>query len=198
MCSFQGFSAPDKNPVLRAFSGTDHYGRWRRQPQSTGAGNNQYGDKVEQGKGESRGWSHKIPGDKRDQCNANHDRYKIAGDDIRHTLYRCLASLRFFNQSNDLRQHSILANLGCLKLKAACFVYGCPDNLIAHLFLHRDTLAGNHGLINAGIALIHNTIYRDSFSGPDRYQVAHLDFFSRYFHFFAIANYQCRPWLQSD
>ncbi len=105
----------DQDAVLGTLTGTHHDGRRRGQSQSAGAGNNEHGNKVQQGEGEGGCWPDKVPDDEGQYSNANDCGHKVAGDDIGQPLDRRLAALSFLHETDNLSQGGIPAYLGCLK-----------------------------------------------------------------------------------
>ena len=194
----QCLSAPDKNTILSSFAGAYHNCRWSRQSQGAGAGNNEHGNKVEEGEGEGWSWSQEVPDYEGNGSNANHSRHKVAGDDISQALNRCFASLGFLYQPDNLSQGGILAHLGRLELEAACLINGGANNLIAYLFLHRYALSGNHGLVNAGIALTNYAVHGHSLTRPHQDEVTDLDIINRNFLLLAITDNQSCLRLHTD
>ncbi len=162
--------------MLGSLARADH--GWSGQPQGTGAGDNEHGDKVEEGEGESRSWSHKRPDYEGHDGNANHCRHKVAGDNVSKTLNRSFASLCFLHHSDDMSQRCILTHLACFDFKAARLVNSGTYNPITHLFLHRDTLPGNHRLINAGVALANYAIHGHPLARTHQDKVTNLNLFN--------------------
>ncbi|MBA7679713.1 hypothetical protein ES703_88015 [subsurface metagenome] len=184
--------------MLSAFTSAYHNCRRSRQSQGTGTGNNEHGDKIEDGKGEGGSWPHEVPDYESSGGNANHYRHKVAGNDISQALNRSLTSLGFLHQSDNLSQGSILTYLGSFELEATCLINSGADNLIIYLFLHRNTLSGNHRLVNAGITLTNNAVHRHSFARSYHDEVTDLDIIHWYFYLTAITDNQSRLRLHTD
>ncbi|MBA7676774.1 hypothetical protein ES703_85019 [subsurface metagenome] len=198
MRPLQCFGTPDENTIFGSFTGAHHNRGWSRQPQGAGTGNNEHGDKIEEGEGEGWSWSYEVPDYKGNNGNANHYRHEITGDDISQTLNRSLASLGFLYHSDNLSQGGILAYLGRLELEAACLINGSTDNLISYLFLHRDTLPGNHGLVNTGVTLANYAIHGHSLTRSYQNEVTDLDIINRNFYLLTVTNNQGYLWLHTD
>ncbi len=195
---FQCLTTADKNAVLGSLASADHDRRRCCQSQGAGTGNNEHGDKIKEGKGEGGSWPHEVPDYESSDGNANHYRHEVAGDDISQALDRRFASLGFLHQPDNLSQGGILTHLGRLKLKAARLINGGTDNLITFPFLYRNTLSGNHGLVNAGIPLANNAVHRHSLTRPHQNKVTNLNIINGNFYFSTVTDNQSRLRLHTD
>ncbi len=115
MGGLEGLSPANQDPVLRALSCSDHDRGGCCQSQGTGTGNDEDSDKVEKGIGERRRWPEEIPGNECDDGYGDHNRYKIACDDIGHPGNRRFRSLGFLNQPDNLGKNRIPPNFGRFK-----------------------------------------------------------------------------------
>ena len=86
-----------------------------------------------------------------------------------------LAVLRLLDQRHDLRQRGVLADLRGAHPQRAGGVHRRPDHRRAGLLAHRQALAGDHGLVDLGHAVLDDAVHRHLRAGPDQQQVADRD-----------------------
>src|SRR6185312_6091533 len=68
-----------------------------------------------------------------------------------------------------------------LEHETSCGVDRTAGDSVAGLFFHRNRLAGNHRLIDIGVALLDHAVHRDFGAGADTQPVAGFHFVERYF-----------------
>ncbi len=81
------------------------------------------------------------------------------------------ALLGLFHQAHDAGQRRLVAGGRHPHPQAAVAVDGPGDDLVARLFEHRLGLAGDHGLVDLRLALLHLAVGRDAGAGPHQHQV---------------------------
>ena len=87
----------------------------------------------------------------------------------------CLGVLRLLHQRHDLRQRGVRADLGGAHPQRAGGVDDGADHRGAGRLVHRQALAGDHRLVDLGLAVLDDAVDGDLGAGPDQQQVADDD-----------------------
>ena len=155
-------------PQARAY----HDGGGSCQPQGTGAGDDQHRCEHPQHKGEG------LPGDGPDdggqQRDAHDHRHEHTGHFVGGLGDRGFPALGVLHEPDDAGEGGVVAGTGHLDVQHAVPIDAAADDLAAHGLLHRQALAGEHGLIDAALALGDGAVRRDPGAGLHQHHVAHL------------------------
>ena len=93
--------------------------------------------------------------------NDDHGRYEVARHLVGKLLDRRLRCLRLLDQLDDLGKHGVGAHPSGSHPKCPRLVDGGSDHGIAHPLADRDRLAGDHRLVNRGVAVDDLAVDRD-------------------------------------
>ena len=91
------------------------------------------------------------------------------------------------DQTDDLGQHGMPADSGCLHGEGTFLIDGAAHQRTAGAFLYRNGLARNHGLVHIASALQHGAVHRHTFAGAHLERVASHHVGQRNVHALAIA-----------
>ncbi len=80
---------------------------------------------------------------------------------------------RVLYQLDDLGEGGVFAHLGGAEFEAAGGVDGRADDLIAHLLVYRQTLAGDHRLVHCRAAFDDLAVYGNLAARPHHHHIAH-------------------------
>ena len=168
-----------KNAGARALPGTDHDRCRRRQAKRAGAGDDEYGDGVDQRFGKI-GAVH-PPADEGKQGNAANHRHEDRRDTVGQTLHWRFRALRLGDQANDAGEQRMFADTGRPAAQHAFAIGRRRKYTIAATLANRHALAGQHRLIHTRSAADHLTIDRHVLTGADdeniaRHQQRRVDF----------------------
>ncbi len=187
-----GGSLADEHAVFGPHAAADHQRRRSRQPQRTGAGDDQHRHGGDDGQGECtqvrvdpgqegphlhqglHRAGEEQPGDQRQRRNADDDGHEDRRHPVGELLNRHLGALRFLDQSDDLSQEGILTDAGRPDVQQPRLVDRRADDLIAGLLVDRHTLAGGHALVHGALAGDNDPIGGDFLAGPDDHRVTDL------------------------
>ena len=194
---FQSRTASEQDAQLGALAGADPNRRRGGESQRARAGDNQHGHEVEERKGNRRGRAPQEPGRKRQQGNAKHRGHEDGGHFVGQPLDGRLGALRLFDQPDDLRQHRVASNPRGAHGKAAGLVERGAEDGITGGSVHRQTLAGEHRLVERRVALGDLTVHRHLFARPHQHQIAKGHVPHRDVHGLAVAPHAGRPGLQA-
>ena len=166
---FQAFSGLNQDSHFRSLACAHHNGHRRGQAQSAGAGDNQHGNSVGQGK--LKAHTGDEPHNGRHYGDGDDHRHKYAADLVCQPGDGRLGVAGFIYQTDNLGERSVLSHLGSPKLKSAIFVYRGGNHRIAGTLLHRDALAGDGSLVHIAVALSDNAVHRDPLAGADDHNI---------------------------
>ncbi len=181
------FTLSKEHTHFRASPGSDHDRGRRRQTHRAGAGDDQHCDAGNQRVGQRRFRADKQPDDHGQRRHAHHGRNEPHRDSIDEPLDRQLGGLSRFDHSNDLRQHRVFANGSRAKRKGAGAIHGPAHHTVALCLLNRDRFTGHHAFVDVALPLLHDTVHRDTFTGPHMHDVAGCKFCDRPLHDLAAA-----------
>ena len=116
-CLLEDLGALDQDPELGAAAGADHQRGRRRETERARAGDDQHRDGGGEGRADIAG-EHE-PADERRERDRDHDGHEDGGDPVDETLDRRLACLRLGDETGDLRQRRVGADLRRLDDEAA-------------------------------------------------------------------------------
>jgi len=112
--------------------------------------------------------------------------HKPSRDPIREPLYRRLAALRSRNDSDNLGEQRVLADLLSPHHKCTGAVHGPTHHARANRFVYRHRLAGEHRFVNAAGTGLDDAIDGNAFSEPHAPSIADLGLFEGHVDFLAI------------
>ena len=112
------------------------------------------------------------PDGKRCKRKEQHNRHEPAGNRIGETLDRSLVSLGLTDHADDLGKESGLPDAGRPHPQDAALIDGRAGHRVAGLLLHRQGLAGHHGLVHRAAPVNNLSVHRDSLAGPHQHHVA--------------------------
>ncbi len=181
VCQLQRLRVFDQNAVLRRHPGAGHDGGRCGQTQCAGAGNHQHGDGVDDGQLKRQPVCQ--PAQQRQQRQPQHHRHKHRADLVDQALNGCLGGLRVFHQRNDARQHGVDPGGLDLNHHPAVAIERAPGDLVLHGFGHRQGFAGQHRLIDLGVAFQHHAIDGKALAGAHHQFITRQHFVNRHIHF---------------
>ena len=144
----QRLRVADQHTMLGTTSDADHDRHRRRQPQRTGASNDQHADCGDQAIGHRRLRSPQRPADKRQQRHQHDSRHKPGSDPIHQPLNRGPAALGAGHHADNLRQHGVVTNLVGAHDEGALAIHAAADYLISGGTRNRHRFARHHGLVD--------------------------------------------------
>ena len=92
---------------------------------------------------------------------------KIGGDTVGEPLHRCLPCLRLLDETCDLGERGVGADLARTNDESAGGVDRRAGELAAGADLDRDGLAGEHRLVDGRVALDHDAVGGDLLARPN-------------------------------
>ena len=173
--SLQSFCGFNEDAVRCASAGAYHDGSRSCQSQSAGAGDHQY--RYCDGHGELKGRAANQPHHHSKQSDTNDYRDKNSSHLIRQLGNRRFGAGGFVHQSDNLGKCGLIAHFVSPYLEVATLVDSGTDDLIADLFIYRNTLAGDCTLVHRASPLQQNTVYRDAFTCLNDENVTLFHFF---------------------
>ena len=177
--SLQRFRVPEEDAVLGSLPRPDHDRRRRREPEGARAGDDEDGDRVEQG--EVEGWRRAgdVPRDERQGGDGEHDRDEDPGDGVGQSLDRRPRALGLLDEADDLGQDRVGPHAGRPVGEGTRGVQRRTDDLVAGTLAGGHALAGDHALVDRRAALQHQAIDGDALTWTDQQHVADDDLFDR-------------------
>jgi hypothetical protein len=121
------------------------------------------------------------PGDEGHDRGEDHSWHEPRRDEVRQTLNRGSTPLRLGNHLNDSRKHRIGADALRTHDDRSGSVHRTADNVGGGCLLHGHRFAGDHGLVDGGLALEHYPIDGYAFSGPNPQPIADVNLADRDF-----------------
>src|SRR3989338_8312582 len=193
----------DEDALARALAHAHNNGGGRGEPQRARAGDNKDADKRHQPEGQRLRKTEVLGADdkprtERDKGKRQHNRHKHRRDFVGERLYGRAAALRLLDHSDDVREHSVGADLGGRKGKRPRGVDGPRHHGVAGIFLRGHRLAGNHRLLHVGGTLGHNALDGDLARRFYHDNVAAHHLLNRYFKFFSATDNQRGLGLQVE
>ncbi len=166
-----------------------HDGRRCRQAQRAGAGDDQHRHGADQRRLQPH--ADPQPAQQRDQGNHDHRGHEHRRHLVHQPLYRRLGGLGVLHQADDARQHRLGAHGRHLHHNAAIAVDRPARELPARLAQHGQGLAGQHGLVHLGVALMHQPVHRNALARAHHQSVTGHDLGDGHVHL-AVAREQMR------
>ena len=168
----QDLTGADQDAVPGAQARAHHDGGGGGQAQGAGAGDDQHRREHPQHEGE--GLPGDGPEDGRHQGDPHDHRHEHAGHLVGGLGDGGLPALGVLHEPDDPGEGGVVAHAGHLDVQHAVFVDAAADDLAARSLLHRQTLAGEHGLVDAALPLGDGAVRRDPGAGLHQHHVAHL------------------------
>ena len=104
-----------------------------------------------------------------------HDRYEYRRDTVHDPLDRRLRRLGVFDHPDDPSQHCFGADCTDLEHDAPRSVDRAADQPVARMARYRQGLAGQHRLVDLGVALVQHAVDREPLAGQHHHPVADGD-----------------------
>ena len=181
----QRFTGFKKDSVPGAESVSDHDRHGRRESQRAGAGNYKDGNCALQRKGKVLVAEYQ-PSEEHEKRNPDDRRNKYAGNPVRYPCDRGLGRRRVRNHLNDFGERRILSDARRPAAKIARGVDRCRTDRAARLLIDGNGFSGERRLVDRALALQHDAVHRDRFSGPDREDIAGRHLVDADLHFLAV------------
>ena len=176
----QRLGAFHEHARLRAAPGADHDRHRRRQPQRARTGDDEHGDRVEECVTDVRFGADEAPDNESGDRDHDDERHEPARDAIGDGLDRCAAALRFGHHPDDAREHGVAADRLRLHDETAGAVHRAAGQHACRFLGDRERLAGEHRLVDRGLAIDDDAIDRHRFAGADTQAVARGHFGQRH------------------
>ncbi len=170
----------DQDPELGAAAGADHQRGRRRETERTRAGDDQHRNCGRERGGRIAGEDE--PADERGQGDRDHDGDEDRGDPVDESLDGRLAGLCFGDETADLGERRVGADLRRLDDEATRGVDRRPGDRGTHPHLDGNRLAREHRLVDGGRPLHHDPVCRDLLTGPDDEPLADDELVDRHEH----------------
>ena len=172
--------ALDEDAARRAAAGADHDRRRGREPERARAGDDEHRDERGDGVREVRLGAVDPPRDRRRGRDDEHDRNEDRRDAVDETLDRGLRSLRLLHEAHDLRERGVGADARRAEAQGPAGVDRASRDVVARALFDRDRFAGEHRLVDGGVAGDHETVGRDRLARPHDDDVADLQLVDRH------------------
>ena len=117
---------------------------------------------------------------------------------VREPLSGRLGVLRLLHERHDLGQRGVGADLGGPDPQRAGGVDGGADDRVARRLVHGQALAGDHRLVDLGLAFLDDPVGGDLGAGPDQEQVSDDDLRRGDLDRFAVADDEGLGWRQVE
>ena len=173
----EDLGALDQNAELGAATGADHERGGRRQTERARARDDQHRDRG--GEGRSRVAGHDEPAGERGERKPEDDRHEHGRDTVDEPLDGRLPGLRFRDQSGDLRERRLLADLRRADDETSVGVDGRTGDVRPWPHVDRHGLARQHRLVDGRVALDDHAVGGNLLSGPDEHKIAGHDVLDR-------------------
>ena len=168
----------DQDPELCAAAGPDHQRRRCREPERARAGDDHDGDRGGEGRGcVSR---EREPARERRQRERDHDRDEDGRDAVGEPLDRRLARLRLGDETPDLGERRLGADLAHAYDQAPVRVDRRAGDLGARPDLDRHRFAGQQRLVDCRSAILDDAVRRHLLARTDDEAVADPELFDRH------------------
>ncbi len=177
MGALQGLGVLDQDTVAGGHPRAGHDRRRRGQPQCTGAGDHQHGDRVDHrhlGLGACP-----QPAQQGAQGHQQDDRDEHLADPVHQFLDRRLGRLGLFDQANDAGQHGLGADRHGTDPQGAIDVDGAARHRVAGSLGHGPAFAADQRFIDQAVAVEDLAIDRETLAWLDPYLVAHAQLADR-------------------
>jgi len=142
------------------------------QSERAGTGDDENGDRRDQGVGERGVGTPNRPGGEGEDRHSEHRGHEIARHRVRQSLDGRAAALRFGDHAHDARQHGVGPHFFGAHDERAGSVHGSPNQLVAGLLRHRHRLARHHGFIDGAGAFHDVAIDGHAVAGPHTQVIA--------------------------
>ena len=177
-------------PVFCPLAVADHHSHRRRQPQGTRATDNQ--NRNPSGERKSDALPHTQPYNDCQDGNPDYNRYKNSGNAVCRFRNRCFGCGGIADHLNDLGKCRVRANPRGTALQKSRLIDRCGSYGIADRFIHRDAFTGQSRFVHSAVAVKHNAVYGDAFTGAYRKNITDFHLLNRHGHFSAVLQKNCR------
>ena len=169
----------DQHANLRAASGGCGDGYGRSEAQSARTGDDEHGHRRHKSKGQRRLRTDQKPDHERQNRRDDNSWHKEARNTIRQRLTGRAAQSGSGDQTDDLSQHGLLADLGGFDGQGASLVERAAGDQIIGMFGHGNRLTRNHAFVHGRSTIDDPAIDRNTVAGPHAQAVAGEDILQR-------------------
>ena len=166
----QGGGVLEQDALSRRIAGAHYDRQGSRQSEGAGTGDHQHGHHDRDG--ERRTPAGKEPCRTAHRSDEEHRRDEYSCDLVCHACDGGLGALCTFDHRYYLMQKGVLAGLFRPDAEAAGAVDSCSVYRVSGFLHHGDALAGEHGLIDIGVAFRDDPVHRDAFARPHQDRIA--------------------------
>ena len=191
---FEGFGIFNKDAFFRTGARCNHDSCWRGKTQRAGTGNDEDAHEGEERVGDLRVRAEDKPCKEGGDTNENDNGNKDPCDTIGESLDRRFGELCFFNEADDLCEHSVFSDARSLDCYGTLTVDRTSDHFIPGAFINRHALAGYHGFVDVGASLGDFAINGNFFSGFYENEIAYLQGICRHRYFFTVSQDNAFLW----
>ncbi len=188
----------DQHAVLRALAGADHDRGRGRQAQGARTGDDQHGDRVDQGIVQGRLRSGEQPDDERHPGDRHDGRHEPARDQVGEAGDRRPRALGLLDEPHDLGERRLGADPRGPQGERAARVQRRADDLVAWSLHDGQRLAGEHRFVDGRGALDDDAVDRHLLTGSHAHDVVVADLGDRQVDLAAAAHHARRAGLQAD
>ena len=164
----------EQHAATRAETGTHHDRSGRGESERIGTRDDHHRDREQHRVGHGSTDQH-APHEECGRAADEGHEYQPERGAISQTLARRFGVLRLLNELDDLSQGGIDPDLGGPHPQRSGGVQRGADDLVAGRFVDRQTLAGDHRLVEVALAVLDDAVDRDLRAGANQEQVSHLD-----------------------
>lgn len=141
-------------------------------PHRAGAGDDEHGDRIDDGEGERRVGPEDEPDFERRRRHGHDRRHEPHRHPVHQGLDRQLRSLRLLDHADDLREHRRITNRGRPDAHRTLLIHRAADDGAPRRLGNRDRLAGDHRFIDVALALNDFAVDRHALARSDLDHVA--------------------------
>ena len=163
---FQHLRSLDQDAELCPPAGADEQRGRRGQTERARAGDDEHRHRRRQGS--RRTGPGGQPPDERPQSDQHHHGNEDGADPVGQPLHLCLTALRLGDELGDLGQDRVGAHPACPHDQPSACIDRRAGDRVARAHLDRDALAGQQARVDCGVALLHDAVSRNLFSGTDQ------------------------------
>ena len=159
---FEDVAALDEQTAQCTAAGAGHDGGRRRKSHGARAGDDEHGHRVQQRVTDR---AEKQPGRKGNDRDRENSHREVAAHRIGEAGDRSARTLRPLHEFHDARQSRFAAHMRGTKTERAGAVQRAAEDGRRYRFRYRETLTGQHRLIDVTRAVEHRAIHRNTFAG---------------------------------
>ena len=186
----------DQNPRFCAGASARDQCGWRRQPQCTGASDNQHRDRGHQRCCHRA--TNQQPDAKGGKGDHHHHRHKYLRYPVHQLLDRRFANLRLLNHIGHLGQGGILTHPRGADFQHPAAIDRTGDNLIPDNPQYRHGFTGDQRLVKLAFTLDDHPVHRHPATGAQQCNIADLHRFNRFHNLTLIGDDGGTVWPQAQ